>query len=128
MTERSNSNQKHENDDDAKINDPNNTQSYVQPPHKKLKISHNNLEIKRKHHSQQHCTEIPKDGWYYKINSHSTGPISIKLLFLAAVEKLIDQYTPLYHAKYGSTKLIELPYIIKAFKQHIVLCKQISLD
>eukprot|EP00485_Elphidium_margaritaceum_P005450 CAMPEP_0202709368 /NCGR_PEP_ID=MMETSP1385-20130828/21493_1 /ASSEMBLY_ACC=CAM_ASM_000861 /TAXON_ID=933848 /ORGANISM="Elphidium margaritaceum" /LENGTH=427 /DNA_ID=CAMNT_0049368619 /DNA_START=128 /DNA_END=1411 /DNA_ORIENTATION=+ len=67
---------------------------------------------------------IPKTDWYYEINGGFTGPISLSMLFIACVEKQIDQNTPVKHAMFGITKLARLPHIVKKFKMHIHKCMQ----
>ena len=72
---------------------------------------------------------IPKENWYYRLSPNSqVGPVSISMIFLACVERQIDQHTPVYHAIFGSTTLNQLPHIIHAFRLHVVKCKAYSFE
>eukprot|EP01083_Nonionella_stella_P229651 812600_1 len=77
--------------------------------------------------------QIPTEGWYYRcdVGNHNEiqiGPVSIAALFMACVERQIDQNTSVYHSQFGATKLQKLPCVVNAFRKHVNKCKENSYD
>jgi len=69
---------------------------------------------------------IPTDKWYYESDQGGeVGPVSIAQLFIACVEKNINQFTPVRHAMFGTTTLQKLPHVTNAFRTHVQKCKRL---
>ena len=68
---------------------------------------------------------IPTQGWYYQSQINWIGPLSIAQLFMACVERKMNQFTTIYNDHYGVPKTLnDFPHIIRAFRVHIQKCKK----